>query len=97
MVNTREGMNVERRKQLRRCNDEVYKELLINLVIIVGFLLVEIQPVQSEHVSLTPKVSSVLVLVNFLYYFGALLTFGIVIMLILLLSIRRFLKLKNKI
>lgn len=97
MVNTREGMNVERRKQLRRCNDEVYKELLINLVIIVGFLLVENQPVQSELVSVTPKVSSVLVLVNFLYYFGALLTFGIVIMLILLLSIRRFLKLKNKI
>ena len=94
MVNTREGMNVERRKQLRRCNDEVYKELLINLVIIVGFLLVEIQPVQSELVSVTPKVSSVLVLVNFLYYFGALLTFGIVIM---LLSIRQFLKLKNKI
>lgn len=94
MVNTREGMNVERRKQLRRCNDEVYKELLINLVIIVGLLLVEIQPVQSELVSVTPKVSSVLVLVNFLYYFGALLTFGIVIM---LLSIRRFLKPKNKI
>lgn len=90
-------MNVERRKQLRRCNDEVYKELFINLVFIVGFLLVEIQPVQSELVSVTPKVSSVLVLVNFLYYFGVLLTFGIVIMLILLLSIRRFLKPKNKI
>ncbi|MDO5968121.1 hypothetical protein N4T21_15415 (plasmid) [Lacticaseibacillus paracasei] len=90
-------MSVERRKQIRRRNDEVYKELLINLIIVVGFFLVEIQPVQSEFVSVTTKVSSVLVLINFLYYFGTLLTFAIVIMLILLWLVRCFFKQKHKI
>lgn len=88
---------MERRKQIRRRNDEVYKELLINLIIVVGFFLVEIQPVQSEFVSVTTKVSSVLVLINFLYYFGTLLTFAIVIMLILLWLVRCFFKQKHKI
>ncbi|AHJ34588.1 hypothetical protein AF91_15485 (plasmid) [Lacticaseibacillus paracasei N1115] len=88
---------MERRKQIRRRNDEVYKELLINLIIVVGFFLVEIQPVQSEFVSVTTKVSSVLVLINFLYYFGTLLTFSIVIMLILLWLVRCFFKQKHKI
>ncbi|EKP98609.1 hypothetical protein FGO89_11910 [Lacticaseibacillus paracasei] len=75
----------------------MYKELLINLIIVVGFFLVEIQPVQSEFVSVTTKVSSVLVLINFLYYFGTLLTFAIVIMLILLWLVRCFFKQKHKI
>ena len=83
------------RKQLRRYTDNVYPELLINLAIIVVIFLENIQPVQSAATSVTTKVSSLLVLVHFGVYFVLLLTFAIVIMLILLLSIRRLFKQKK--
>lgn len=83
------------RKQLRRYTDNVYPELLINLAIIVVIFLENIQPVQSAANSVTTKVSSLLVLVHFGVYFVLLLTFAIVIMLILLLSIRRLFKQKK--